>query len=441
MQLHSKLKAEGSGFSKAEVNIPDWYSSKKWGAFLGWLGTAGNSAGQLMLPPLILSILGQESLALWQLVSSCFFLTLIADLGTSQGVVRTLTEYAKTKEEGDAYDSARFATWVVSILYCVFFAIVLIINLQLEEISGDTKLIFVLSLVLFGLWGFFRTRFQLRTHYYLSQGSVAVNSLIHALCNLSRPITACIALYYSESFLALPIAYILCEILSFSSAFFFAKKPKNGNFDKDKVKHIFSFGLGNGISGIAGQAANHLQSLFIVFTLGATYIPIYICTLTAAIMLQRFMQPIIGVWYPALINWNIRKKQTIFLPPEFRKLLVYGTLISMLAGLVTGLLNEFFVGLWVGKEMFAGELFSWLVALQVPLFFVGSVSGTVLKAYAKSSKPIASIAIIELILICTLTIPAFEYFNLPGGLIILSFIRILGIYLSFKAAYKAYKIQ
>jgi O-antigen/teichoic acid export membrane protein len=298
-----------------------------------------------------------------------------------------------------------------------------------------------LSLSLFGVWGFFRTRFQLRTQYHLAVGNVGISSLIQAASSLSRPIIACVAVYFSNNFLSLPIAYILCEIISFSLAYIFDKKPYTDKFSKYKVKRIFSFGLGNGVSSLAGQAANYIQPLFITMTLGVSYIPLYICTLTSAIMLQRFMLPIVGVWFPSLIRWNVDNENSDFLPPDFKKLLFYGTCVSILAGLITGLLNHIFVKLWVGEEMFAGSLFSWLVALQVPLFFLGNVAGTVLRAYAVTPRPIVTIATIELGLTCLLSMPAFAYFGLSGGLVILTFVRMLGIYLSSKSAFNNYKVK
>lgn len=423
------------------ISPPSWYKSKKWAVVIGWAGTAGNSLGQLIIPPLLLAILGQEALALWQLVSSCFFLTLLADLGTSQGVVRTIAESVDSPDIGKIYDSARLATWIVSIFYCLFFFIILFFNLYIDKISVESKSTFIISLSLFGVWGFFRTRFQLRTQYHLAVGNVGVNALIQAMCSLSRPCFACLAVYLSDNFLSLPITYILCEIVSFSLAYFFDEKPQRDKFSKNKVERIFSFGLGNGVSSLAGQAANYIQPIFITMTLGVTYIPIYICTLTSAILLQRFMFPIVGVWYPSLISWNIDSESIGFLPPRFKKVLLYGTFLSILAGIITGLLNHIFVKLWVGEEMFAGALFSWLVALQVPLFFLGNVAGTILRAYAVTPRPIIIIAIIELSLTCILSIPAFSYFGLPGGLLILTFIRMTGIYLSSKSAFENYKVK
>jgi O-antigen/teichoic acid export membrane protein len=375
-----------------------WRSSRQWAVLFGWAGTALNAIGQLVIPALVVRVLGDESLGLWQYILSLFFLSLLAEMGISQGVIRVLAEYKDDpKSYSVAYRAAVRPLWFISglvVIACLSLTVFGFLSGSVEPGQSDE---FLFSMSVFCVWAVVKNRLSLSLHGLMAKGLVGSYSLVHALISLSRPLLAVVFLLVSESILLMVLAYVLAEMcfLLLSFRIHGAVLAHRGNDELRPIaRRVLGFGFGNGFQMVAAQSANYLQPVMIGAILGLTYVPAFVSSVMLSILGHRFILPALSPWYPLLIKWGEERRSSV-LPEGLFRYLIICLIFSGVGSVFLFFVNPWFVGVWVGSQFHVGVVFDAFVALQLPLYVVNELGSIVMRAYARSSGVLVKFAAVE----------------------------------------------
>jgi O-antigen/teichoic acid export membrane protein len=404
-----------------------WGSSKLVAVVLGWMGVAFSSIGQLAIPAIIVRSLGADALPLWQYIVSLFFLSLLAELGVSQGVVRVLiANYGDSNKYAVAYNSAKKPLWLIGL--AVFSANIALVFYAITtgSVIPEKQSVFVVAMAIFAIWGCIKSRYALPMHAIMAEGAVAKHAGVGALISCVRPLAGVAVLWLGGSLIQMVAVYVLSEALAMTLGLWCAHRPTakiagpNGPMLR---KEILSFGLSNGVQGLATQSGNYLQPLVIATLIGFKEVSVFVSSLTLVILAQRFIYPAFSPWYPRLIKWGA-SGNTAFFPEDFRRYLPRVLWALLIPSIIIYLSNGAFVGLWVGAEFYAGNLFTFLAILHLPLYALDVVATITMRAYVKKYSLIYLVGFCELVVTVCITSVSMYFWGLCGLISALAFVRI-----------------
>jgi O-antigen/teichoic acid export membrane protein len=334
---------------------------------IGWLAILLNAGFQLMLAPVIKHELGATGLGIWHLIFQTFICLQLIDFGWSNAIVR---EFASVRWN-DMRPSHFHLIKTAQILFTTTGLLFALIGIgaaftlpRLVEIPEALRSDFAIAVLLLSLWGMGRYHFGLPLLALRGRNRIAAFNALELFVGIGRPILAAAMALAHLGLVGIAAGYALAE----AAARWFARQlcpldNRGGKFDRNTFYRAIKFGGATGVISVSILITFYSSSFIVGWKMGVTEVAVYQSTIALPLLLMRLAIIPFTNRLPALISSFQREDHPVVMPPPAAQthLMVLALSVFFLLGIC--MINETFVTLWVGSELFAGERFTLLFSL------------------------------------------------------------------------------
>lgn len=345
---------------------------------------------QVIVTPVILHFGGKEVLGTYSFLMQIYTWVIIVDMGFGVGIERQLAQ-AHGLQDGHVQFRKVFA---IGRTYYVFVNIVIaliifIISINIEsmikmqvELQDSARI----SLIALSIYLAVRTPITMFGNALTTTQCLAPANIIFIIGNALRFGFAISFSILGFGLFGLMMAYILSDFLTAIMQRFYYKMrfPSDrmgwGVSDKNLFKSIFSFGSTYMLLIITSKLNTSTDSLIVGFTLGASAVAVYYTSQMPGALLYQFIWKITDSSWPAL-NDLFANNEFDRIKSAYIKVFKYSIVFGF--GLFMGLLlyNRDVIYVWVGKEQYAGDMFTLFLALYALIQIVTHLNTSILAIY------------------------------------------------------------
>jgi len=333
---------------------------------IAWISLFLTALAQLILAPIIKSKTGAVGLGVWNLILQLFFFMQLIDFGWSNGIVREFAIQINAEKNGLPSYKIKFAQCLLTVTGVIFSISGLCSAFLLPrfiDIPPAYQTDFYVGVVLFSIWGFARFHYNLPLLSLRGRNHLVAYNVLEMIQSAGRPIMAVGMLLANLGLIGVVSGYILAEALSrLLSKRVFPFLVSGRYFDKSILFRTMKFGAATGIIGLSTMIIFYSSSFIIGWKMGLKEIAVYQSSIALPLMAMRVAIIPFTNRLPFLINAMQSADQNLFLARSLdTNIIVVG--ITFVFLIIVCLINEQFVSWWVGSELYAGNLFTWVFCL------------------------------------------------------------------------------
>ncbi len=382
---------------------------------LGLLSVGLSTVAQFVLSPVIKFYIGAEGLGMWHLLFQTFTYLQIVDLGLSNGIIR---ELAAAKEKDSKYFSDTVATAIRAFTFVgVAFTGLGGITCFLLPCFIDLPLMlrkdFLIALILFSCWGFFRYRYAVNFFSLYAVDKVDIFNALNLLLGPGRPVMGMLFLTLKLGLSGIAVGYILVEAIVRAIALKIQKLPvTSGCYDHKQFIKMFVFGGATSIVSLSSLFIFFSSSFIIGWRIGVVKVAVYQSSIALLFLIHKFAIVPFSNLLPEFIryyetgNISMLKKKGLY-SHSIVMLVVFTS--SMLAALI----NKLFITLWVGEEFFAGYHFTAVYSVFIFLY-TARHNGYMMFQAIGYLKPMLICHLVQILIILCLSVFLVDKFGLTG---------------------------
>lgn len=346
--------------------LPAWRpDSITWASLLGVAGVGLAALAQLLLAPILKQVLGVDGLGTWMLLQQAFNLCLLAELGATDGAVKVLAESHGTPGWDRSIAASRRLAWITGALVAlmclgVCFGILISGNIP-ATLMPDA----VMATAFLVIWGALRFPLRQSLRCVFARGDVATAGLVELAIGILRPVCALLLIAAGwQTCSAAILGFIIGEALPLVWLSLRQSFPATCPVDPPLLRRMWHLGLGTSAWSLSTVAIPYIITVMLGFVASPRDVAAFQCsTLLGALLVRFFIIPCNSL-FPTLVQWRSSGAST-WVPARMRKILWWWLGTMVVACTLFTLANEWFVSLWVGRELYAGHPFTacWSLAI------------------------------------------------------------------------------
>jgi O-antigen/teichoic acid export membrane protein len=333
---------------------------------IGWLAILLNACAQLLLAPVIKSKMGAAGLGVWHLIFQTFIYLQLIDFGWSNGIVREIASVGWKETEHlenrlmKTTKGLLFATGGVFLFAGVGAAYLLP---HMVKIPDAFQWDFTLAILLLSVWGMLRYHYALPILVLRGRNRMIAYNGLELIQGAGRPILGTVMVLAHLGLVGITVGYALAE----AAARFIAQRMcpidgAQGKFDRDTFYRMLKFGGATGVISLSTMVTLYSSSYIVGWKMGVTQVAVYQCTIALPLLLMRLAYILFSNRLPGLISGLQRDYNTGLIKTTLKLhlMVLFGSGFFLFG---VCLINEMFVTVWVGGELFAGTHFSLLFVI------------------------------------------------------------------------------
>ena len=335
---------------------------------LGWLAIFLNAGAQLLLAPIVKSKLGASGLGVWHLIFQTFVFLQLIDFGWSNGIVREIASVRYDAAGQPPHNLLKTTQRLLSATGVVFaiagIGAALLVP-QFIDIPSTFKHEFTIALLIFSGWGVARYHYALPLLALRGQNRLVAYNGLEIVQGAGRPVLGALMVLSNLGIVGLAAGYAMAEAACRWIALRLSRIDFTGGlFDRAIFYRTLKFGGATGTISLSALISFYSSAFIVGWKLGVTQVAVYQCSIALPLLLMRLSIIPFTNRLPLLITSLHRKHNPSQMTAAIHlHLLVLAVSTGLLTGIV--MLNELFVRLWIGAELFAGMHFTLVFCLFV----------------------------------------------------------------------------
>lgn len=333
---------------------------------IGWLAILLNAGAQLVLAPVIKSRMGAAGLGVWHLIFQTFVYLQLIDFGWSNGIIREMASVRWDQADRVPDHLMKTVQRLLSatgVIFAVAGMGAAVLLPRLVDIPGPFQIDFTLAVLLLAGWGTARYHFGLPLLALRGRNRVAEFNALELVQGAGRPILGALMALAHMGMIGIAAGYALAEAAARGIARHLCPMDTSrGQFDRNICYRTLKFGGATGVIGLSTLVTFYSSSFIVGWKMGVTQVAVYQSTIALPLLLMRLAIIPFTNRLPFLISGFQQKGDGNLMAATLQTHLIV-LLASGLFLFAICLINELFVTLWVGRELFAGIRFSLVFAL------------------------------------------------------------------------------
>ena len=320
---------------------------------------------QAFLAPLVLKHAGQETLGAYAVLIQVIGYLALVDLGFGVALSRYMAQafgFDDQKERfGEIFTAGRTFYLVSNTLVAIFAFVISTYVGKIFSLSGPVESQARMGLRILGVWSVFRTPLAVYGGALIATQNLAIANIISLVGNALRLVLSLGLVILGFDLIGLMLAGVISEIVTFS-----LQRQQYRRLYPDEMfgwgvpnRQLFSEMLGFGIGYlfviIGGRLTFYTDNLVIGYLYGGISVSCYYTTQIPTFILVALIWKITDNAAPAF-NELYAKEKTKQIEIAYFKLIKYGLILSLGLGLGLIILNRTLVTVWVGEELYAGDM-------------------------------------------------------------------------------------
>jgi O-antigen/teichoic acid export membrane protein len=333
---------------------------------IGWMAILLNAGAQLLLAPVIKSRLGAAGLGIWHLIFQTFVFLQLIDFGWSNAIVREIASVRWDETRLWHHGLMKTAQRLLSTTGLVFAAAGIgaaWLVPRLVQIPEPFQWDFPLAVLLLAVWGMARYHYGLPLLTLRGLNRMLAFNVLELVQGAGRPLLGAAMALAHMGLVGIAAGYALAE----AAVRWIARRwcpldTTQGQFNSKTFYRALRFGGATGVIGVSTLVTFYSSSFIVGWNMGVTQVAVYQSTIALPLLLMRLAIIPFTNRLPILISGFQQKYDTGLMASTMRTHLIV-LVFSGVFLLAICWVNEWFVTLWVGGELFAGLRFSMLFSL------------------------------------------------------------------------------
>ncbi len=359
------------------------------GAVTGWAQFFLNLCLQLAIAPVLLKMAGQETLGAYAILMQMLGYLALVDLGLSATTMRYLSQAYGYSDGGKRFrDVLSIARTCLLFTNIAFALLALVLGFWLKSFMHLSDALIIdsrWSICLIAFWALIRSPWVVYGGGLIAIQKMASANLIYMMANVVRLLFSIGLVLSGMGLIGLILANILSEVVAavlFTNSF----KKHYGNLelqwklpDLKLFREILGFGFHVLVINVSSILIFSTDNLVVGFLYGAVAAGIYYSTQVPATSGYSLILTLSRNAAPA-INELYARNDLIALQNVFVRLHRYTLLLAIPFAIGLLMLNQTFIGLWLGQQQYAGHLMTLALAGLSVIMCVSGVSNVFVQA-------------------------------------------------------------
>jgi O-antigen/teichoic acid export membrane protein len=326
---------------------------------------------QVLLTPIILRMAGQETFGAYVIVMQIIGYGLLVDFGLSVAISRYLSQNFNANDGNSKFKSTfNLGRYFLLATNALFALTLLILSIKVEIfITGNSEIITDVrrSIYIISIWTVLRTPLLIYNHSLLASQGMAAANIIGLTGSIIRLACSLYFVYEGLGLIGLVLATICSEFISLLlQKIYFNRKnkqfvPRWGGPDMALLKEMMIFGMAYWGVNVSLLLTTGTDSIIIGSLYGAAAASVYYTTKIPTLLCIQLIYKISDNAAPAA-NELVAKGDLQILRSAYLKIIRYSLLLAVPLAIGVVTFNESMIGLWLGKEQYAGAVMSTALA-------------------------------------------------------------------------------